>query len=161
MPMSSKNETKPLTADQRRAAALMAAGLGRNAVAAEIGCSPKTIQRLGQREDFRELVRKQREGLLPDTPTAEATLVHALSATKPDGHPDFANRIAAARAILATPVTDAEARAEAGRVTTIFIAPESDDPEPEEDDPTPEDDGAPRPFPIHGVRGNGNGGRDA
>lgn len=152
--MSSKKTDTPLTADQRRAAALMAAGLGRNATAAEIGVSPKSVQRWGAREDFQALVRKQREGLMPDTPTAEAVLVHALSATRKDGTPDWTSRIQAARAILATPVTDADARAEANRVTEIFLPPPPELDEAE--DEAPEDDGGVRPFPIEGVRANAN-----
>lgn len=153
MPMSSdRTEQKPLTPDQRRAAALMAAGLGRNAVAAEIDVAPKTVQRWGARDDFRELVRTHREALLPESPTAEAVLTQALSAVRKDGLPDWTARINAARAILATPVTDAEARAEAGRVTQIFIAPPDD----EEDEVLDSaDDGGVRPFPINGVRDAG------
>lgn len=60
---SGKSEPKPLTADQRRAAALMAAGLADKDVAAEIGVVPKTIQRLKQRDDFRALVRSHRDAI--------------------------------------------------------------------------------------------------
>jgi len=123
----------------------MAAGLADKDVAAEIGVVPKTIQRLKQRDDFRALVRSHRDAIMPETITAEAVLTSALSATKKDGQPDWQTRVTAARAILATPVTDAEARAEAERVTTIFLP----DPEEVSDDP-PADDGAPRPFPITG-----------
>lgn len=142
---SEKSKQPPLHADQRRAAALMAAGLDGHAVAAELNVSPKTTQRWRKRDDFRELVRKHRESLMPESVTAESVLTAALSATKKDGTPDWNARIQAARAILATPVTDAEARAEAGRVTQIFIAPPPDE-EPEDDD------GGVRPFPIDGVR---------
>lgn len=129
---------KPLTPDQRRAAALMAAGLQDKAVAAELKVAPKTIQRWKARDDFRALMRTQRESLMPEAPTAEAVLTTALSATRKDGFPDWQTRIAAARAILSTEVASPEARVEANRVTEIYLPP-------------PDDDGAPRPFPLEGV----------
>ena len=131
------SEPKPLTADQRRAASLMAAGMDDKATAADVGVAPKTIQRWKVRDDFRALVRKQREGLMPETPTAEAVLTTALSATRKDGFPDWTTRIAAARAILCTEVASPEAHAQAERVTEIYLPP---------------DDDAPRPFPVEGVR---------
>lgn len=132
-------EPKPLTPEQRRAAALLAAGAQDKSAAEELGVAPKTIQRWRERDDFRALVRKQREGLMPETPTAEAVLTAALSATRKDGHPDWQNRIAAARAILSTEIASPEARAQAERVTEIYLPP-------------PDDDGTPRPFPAEGVR---------
>lgn len=138
-------EQRALTPNQRRAAALLASGTQDKVAAHELGVVPKSIQRWKQRDDFRALVRKQREGLMPETPTAEAVLVSALSATKPSGDPDWQNRIAAARAILAAEIASPEARQAAERVTTVYLPDPSED---EED----EDVGAARPFPIDGAR---------
>lgn len=145
------NEAKPLHADQRRCAAMLAAGMADKAAAAELKVAPKTVMRWKQREDFRELMRRHRDALMPETITAEAVLTAALSATKRDGLPDWTARINAARAILSTEVASPEAHEAANRVTQIFLAPPEDD---------PEDDGAPRPFPLEGARANGAAGRD-
>lgn len=130
----------PLTPDQRRAAAMLAAGRSREEIASELDVAPKTISRWKERDDFREAIRRTREGLLPDSPTAEAVLVAALAATKPDGQPDWPARIAAAKALLATPVATPEGQEAAHamvRETRIYLEP---------------DDGAPRPFPVEGAR---------
>lgn len=149
--MPEKGEHPPLHADQRRAAALLAAGVQDKAAAAEVGVAPKTVQRWKQRDDFAALVRKQRESMLPEVPTAEAVLTAGLSATKRDGQPDWSVRIAAAKALLSTEVASPEARAEASRAVEIYLPA----PDPDPDD---EDDGAPRPWPIEGVGAtNGSG----
>jgi hypothetical protein len=115
---------EPLTPTQRIAASRLAAGEEQQAIAASIGVHANTIARWKQREDFRDLVRRNREGLMPETPTAEAVLTAALSATRPDGSPDWQNRIAAAKAILSTPVTSDEAQEQASRVERIYVSPD-------------------------------------
>lgn len=121
-------DERPLSEVQRRACALLAAGRLHKDVAEELGISGKSLQRLTKREDARALIRRHREAIFNDLPTAEETLVQALSATRPDGHPDFANRIAAARALLSTPVATPEAEESAREVLRerIYISPDGD-----------------------------------
>jgi hypothetical protein len=112
-----------LTPEQRRAAAMLAAGKTRDDVSAELGVAPKTISRWNGRDDFRSVVRKTREGLLPETPTAEAVLTAALVATRTNGEPDWQARIAAAKALLSTPVAtpEGEAAARQAIVERIYV----------------------------------------
>jgi hypothetical protein len=107
---------KPLDDRQRRAASRLGSGALHKDVAEEVGVSPKAIQRWLARDDFRQLVRRSREAEVPDVPTAEAVLLAAMSATRPDGCPDWQSRIAAARALLSAPVTSPDAAAQARAV---------------------------------------------
>ena len=119
-------DPRPLTTDQRRAAVLMAQGRMQSEIAEEIGCVERTIGRWSSREDFRAIVREHREALVPGTASATATLESALSATKSNGEPDWQNRVAAAKAILSSPIPDADAHAAAERVERIYIGPGGD-----------------------------------
>lgn len=134
-------EQAPLTPDQRRAAAQLAAGEQMKEIAATLDVTTRTISRWQERDDFRSLVRRLREQMMPETPTAEGTLVAALNATRPDGRPSWSDRIAAAKAILSTPVSGEGAVEAAKRVERIYVG------EGEEADV-----GAPRPFPVEGAR---------
>lgn len=102
---------------------MLAAGRQVQEIAHELGVNPRTITRWSERGDVRALIRKHRESLLPEAPTAEAVLTTALSATKPNGQPDWANRITAARALLSAPVASGEAQEAARRVERIYVSP--------------------------------------
>jgi hypothetical protein len=106
---------------------MLASGRQVQEVARELGINPRTVTRWSQRKGFADLARKHREALLPETPTLEAVLTEALSATKPGGEPDWASRIAAAKAILGTPVSSPEAQAGARRLERVYIAPGEDE----------------------------------
>jgi hypothetical protein len=68
-------------------------------------------------------------------PDRRGALLDALAATKASGEPDHSIRIAAAKAILSTPVASADAQEEARRTERIYL-------------PSPDDDeGTPRPTP--------------
>jgi hypothetical protein len=118
-----RRAAEPLSPDQRRAAAMIGAGLGVKDTADELDVNPRTVTRWSQREDFRELARHHRESLLPDTPTAEGVLVSALSAVTAAGRPDWTARIAAARALLGAPVASGAAQSEAKRLERIYVEP--------------------------------------
>jgi Homeodomain-like domain len=124
------SDPPPLTADQRRAAAMVAAGTGVKETAGELGVNPRTVTRWSQRDDFRDLARHHRESLLPDVPTAEGVLVCALSAVTAAGRPDWTARIAAARALLGAPVASDAAQTAAERVERIYVSPEGGEGEP-------------------------------
>lgn len=95
------------------------------AIAADLGVERHTVSRWGRRDDFKALVREHREALMPETPSAEHVLTQALSAVKENGHPDWSSRIAAAKAIMSTPVASDEAQAEA-RETLVYLPPPED-----------------------------------
>lgn len=125
------SEPKPLTPDQRRIAALLASGRQQREVAEEVGVSPKTVQRLAARDDFKSLVRRHREELIPadGVQTAEGVLIEGLSAVTASGRPSWGVRIAAAKALLSTPVTGPGAEGQAREVvreTRVYL-PDPDD----------------------------------
>jgi hypothetical protein len=122
-----------LTTQQRRAATLLAHGKEVREVAEEVGVSPKTVSRWKKLEAVRALVKSTRESLFPGdgVVTAESVLMEALTATSTTGRPLYGVRIAAARALLSSPVASKEAEAEA-RTTVIYMPEPEDDPE---DDP--------------------------
>ena len=116
-----------MKADQRRAAALLAAGRLQRDVATEIKVSERTIGRWLKEEEFCALVREQRSAIFPadGVPTAEGALLDALSAVKADGSPDHNVRVQAARAIMGSPVSSPEAQ-EQVRETTIYVQPDDE-----------------------------------
>jgi hypothetical protein len=124
-------DEQPLTAEQRRAANMLAQGEAVGDVAAELSVNPRTVTRWSRLDGVRSLVRQQREALFPadGVPTAEGALLDALSATKGKGEPDHAIRIQAARAILGTPVAGDEAQAAAARVERVYVTPDDDEPQ--------------------------------
>ena len=113
-----------LTPEQRRAAAQLAEGKQVKDVAADLSIDKSTLGRWKHIPEFTALIRHHREGLVPETATAEATLTAALSATRKDGTPAWEHRIAAAKALLSAPVTSDPAREQAARVERIFLSPE-------------------------------------
>jgi transcriptional regulator with XRE-family HTH domain len=115
-----------LTPQHHRAVDLLARNWTAEKVADEIGVSEKTIQRWKQKEDFAELLRKRREALLNELPTAKATLEAALNATDEDGHPNWAIRVKAAQLLLQT--ADPEGDREGGEPspTIIYMQPPED-----------------------------------
>jgi hypothetical protein len=119
---------KAITPDQRRAAAMLGAGREAQAVAAELGVTPKTIARWKSLPEVHELIVQHREALLPDgAPSAESVLVQALAATRPNGSPSWGDRIAAAKALLAAPAASADAQDRARRVERVYLRPPGDD----------------------------------
>ena len=85
-------------------------------VAAELGVASKTVQRWVQREDVRELIRKQREALVGELDSPEEVCRAALSATRRDGSPDWSTRLRSADILLRSRVATPEAREEAREV---------------------------------------------
>ena len=112
---------KPLTPEMRLAAAKLAGGEQVKQVAESIGVDRSTLSRWRLNPAFRDLTRKHREQLMPESPTAEATLLAGLSACTPKGDPDWPSRIASAKAILSSPVTDAS-REQASRIERVYLA---------------------------------------
>lgn len=112
---------RALTAEQRRAAALLGAGLQVREVAAEIGVNPRTITRWSRRGDVAALARRHREVAMPGVATAEGVLEAALAATRANGQPDWQARITAARALLTAPTAAVEAKAKAARIERVYI----------------------------------------
>jgi DNA-binding CsgD family transcriptional regulator len=122
----------PLTAEQRRIALALSTGRQQKEVAEEFDCSTKRIQRLLKREDFRTLVRRHREELVEETPSAESVLVSALSAVTSTGKIAWGVRLTAAKVLMSSPVASKEAEQKA-RETVIFMPdPDLDD---ADDDP--------------------------
>ena len=115
-----------LTPKQRLAAARIASGDQIKVIAEELTIDRSTLTRWQKLDGFRELVRTHREGLMPETVTAEATLTAALSATRKDGSPAWEHRIAAAKALLSTPIASDPAREQAARAERIFINGDSE-----------------------------------
>ena len=104
-----------LTGQQRRAAGLVAQSHQQKDAAEEVGVSAKTLGRWAKRDDFRALVHQQRGDLVEETPTAEAVLAAALSATKTSGEPDWTARIMAARALMGSLVAAPRPSSRRGR----------------------------------------------
>ena len=90
----------PLTPAQHRAAELIGQGWLKKRAAAEVGVSPKAVQRWLKRDDFRILIANSRERVLKAYPTAQDTLEAALTATTREGAPDWRTRVSAARALI-------------------------------------------------------------
>ena len=103
---------------------MLAEGRQLKDVAAEIPVDKSTLGRWKHIPEFADLIRHHREGLVPETATAEATLTAALSATRKDGTPAWEHRIAAAKALLSAPGASDESREKAGRIERIYIAPD-------------------------------------
>jgi hypothetical protein len=114
-------EAKPLTADQRRAAVLLAQGRMQYEVAEEIGVNPRTISRWTANESFRSIIKEHRESLVPGSKSAVAVLETALDATRKNGDPDWDIRVRAASALLKSPVADDPAKEKAARVERIYV----------------------------------------
>lgn len=112
--------TEGLAQEQQRAAALVGAGWQKKAVARELGVSERTISRWVGRDDFRNLVRRQREAALAAKPTAKATLEAALVAVTPSGAPDWRTRVAAARALTGLDDSHAAPKTPGARETVIY-----------------------------------------
>jgi len=122
----------PLTPDRRLR---VAAGEEVRSIAKDIGVAPRTVSRWKDREDFAELVRKQRAALVGELESPEEVARSALVATKKDGTPDWNARLTACRILLAAPAASKEAKS-AARETRIYVIPDQPDV------------GAPRPTPI-------------
>lgn len=90
----------PLTPQQQRAADLLGAGWKQKLVAAEVGVTPKSIQRWTKRADFQALVGRRQGAVLDENPSAKNTLQAALAATTASGTPDWRARVSAARALI-------------------------------------------------------------
>lgn len=135
-PPVAKEPPKPLTEIQRRAATLIGSGLSQKAVAEEVGVSADTVSRWMKRGDFRILARQAREVLVHDISTPEGVLRAGLVAMR-GSRPDWSTRIAAAKALLGTPIATPEAQADARQVVErIYVSPDED-----------HDDGGARPDP--------------
>ena len=90
-------------------------------VADDLGVDRSTIARWRIQEDFRALTRKHREALLPDSPSAEATLTQALSATTRAGYPDWPRESQRPRP-CSQPLSLTQAREQAARIERIYLA---------------------------------------
>ncbi len=111
---------RPLTKNQIRAATLMARGDTYVQIGEVCGVSTKSIQRWSQRSDFADIVRNEREHLVPALLLAQEALVRALSARKRDGSDDYQIQVAAAKVLMGSPIADQGVK-EAVRATTIFL----------------------------------------
>ena len=116
---------RPLSPRQHRAAHLLGQGWQQRQVAAEVGVTPKTVQRWRARRDFDGVFRQRREAALEAAPTAKATLEAALSATNGKGEPDWRVRVGAAQTLLlkSGPI-DGPGET---RETRIYLRPGDDD----------------------------------
>lgn len=121
-------QVKPLTPDQLRAAALIGQGWQHKQVAEELGVHPETISRWArEREDFQEVVRQARADTLAEQPEAVKVLEQALSATKPDGSPDWRIRVDAARTLVGRKGTGGGVAPAKVRERRIYVSPDEDD----------------------------------
>lgn len=120
------DEPKPLTPDQLRAAALIGRGWQYKDAAAEVGVHAETVSRWTKREDFQEAVKQARADNLAEQPEAVAVLEAALSATKPDGSPDWRIRVDAARTLVGRKGTGGGAAPAKTRETIIYAPPDED-----------------------------------
>jgi hypothetical protein len=90
-----------VTEQQQQAARLLGMGRSRNDTAKEIGVNPSSISRWQHDEEFRDAVVRAKMATAADHGRVMAVLTGALSASKPDGSPDWRTRVAAAREIRA------------------------------------------------------------
>lgn len=87
-----------------QAAAMLGRGEDQQDVAAKVGTNPRTLRRwLAEDSEFASRVQAHRDLILTEQVTAAGTLEQALLATRKDGTPDWPTRVAASRALLATP----------------------------------------------------------
>lgn len=101
---------KPLTDDERHAAAKLGRGATQQAVADELGVHVKTVRRLTKREDFAALVEEADSQTFdvppdaaPDKPTPRSVLEEMLVAVQKNGEPAKALRMQAAVALAKLP----------------------------------------------------------
>lgn len=105
---------RPLSNDERRAAAQLGQGATQQAAADGLGVSVKTVRRLTKREDFAALVEQARSQSTddggdqtadgaPDKPTPRSVLEEMLVAVQKNGEPAKALRMQAAVALAKLP----------------------------------------------------------
>ena len=103
-----------------QAAALLGNGEEQKTVAERVGTDSRTLRRwLAEDPEFASRVQAHRDAVLAEQVTAAGTLEQALLATKKTGDPDWPTRVAAARALLATPKKAGESQAD--QVTEALI----------------------------------------
>lgn len=100
---SADSRPRPLTSPQRTAAELLGRGKTQvEAAKAAGGVTPRTVRDWLRRPAFREAVEEARREAADADPT-ERVLREALSATTPDGGPDWPTRVRAARMLRLPP----------------------------------------------------------